>query len=164
VSLLDDVTPEMDAYRDEIFGRSSPSFESPATTTRSAREREPYGNGRLFARQRRRTSVQFDVNVGMVGINVPSSVQSRTTRSAAEGSLFGDRHITGPRHRLLHADESGHEPLAKPQRAKVDIGFADAVVAYLRLISEDEADGLLREGTTPRSSEQAGLQHPRAMT
>ena len=47
VSLLDNVTPEMDAYRDEIFGRALGRTSADLRRGPSPREREP-------VRQRRR--------------------------------------------------------------------------------------------------------------
>ena len=74
VSLLDDVTPEMDAYRDEIFG---PVLSVVRVKTYDEALKlvndNPYGNGvAIFTRDGGvARQFQFDVNVGMVGVNVP---------------------------------------------------------------------------------------------
>ena len=78
VSLIDHVTPEMDCYRDEIFG---PVLEVVRVADvrrggRSSINDNPYGNGTaIFTRDGGAArQFQFDVNVGMVGINVPIPV------------------------------------------------------------------------------------------
>jgi malonate-semialdehyde dehydrogenase (acetylating)/methylmalonate-semialdehyde dehydrogenase len=100
VSLLDDVTPEMDAYKDEIFG---PILSVVRVDTYEEAvdliNRNPYGNGTaIFTRDggaARR--FQFDVNVGMVGLNVPIPVPvSYYSFGGWKSSLFGDLHMYGP--------------------------------------------------------------------
>jgi malonate-semialdehyde dehydrogenase (acetylating) / methylmalonate-semialdehyde dehydrogenase len=98
--MFDAVTPEMEIYRDEIFGPVLVMVR--ADSYREAIElvnRNPYGNGaavftndggaaRLF---------QNEVQVGMVGINVPIPVpMSFYSFGGWKNSLFGDRHIYGP--------------------------------------------------------------------
>jgi malonate-semialdehyde dehydrogenase (acetylating)/methylmalonate-semialdehyde dehydrogenase len=100
VSLLDEVTPEMDAYRDEIFGPVL-SVVRVATYDEALRlvNENPYGNGvALFTRDGGvARQFQFDVNVGMVGINVPIPVPvAYYSFGGWKSSLFGDRHIYGP--------------------------------------------------------------------
>src|SRR5262249_33648867 len=94
VSLLDHVTTEMDAYRDEIFGPvlSVVRVESYDDALRLVND-NPYGNGvALFTRDggaARR--FQFDVQAGMVGINVPIPVPvSYYSFGGWKASLFGD--------------------------------------------------------------------------
>jgi malonate-semialdehyde dehydrogenase (acetylating)/methylmalonate-semialdehyde dehydrogenase len=100
VSLLDNVTPEMDAYKDEIFG---PVLVVTRTGTYDEAVRlvneNPYGNGTaIFTRDggvARR--FQFDVQAGMVGVNVPIPVPvAYYSFGGWKSSLFGDRHIYGP--------------------------------------------------------------------
>ena len=101
VSLLDDVTTEMDAYRDEIFGPVLSVVR--AETYEDAIElvnANPYGNGvALFTRDGGvARQFQFDVNVGMVGINVPIPVPvAYYSFGGWKASLFGDPPSTGRR-------------------------------------------------------------------
>jgi malonate-semialdehyde dehydrogenase (acetylating)/methylmalonate-semialdehyde dehydrogenase len=100
VSLIDHVDTGMDCYRDEIFG--------PVLTVIRVRTYEegvrlinanPYGNGAaIFTRDggagRR---FQFEVNAGMVGINVPIPVPvAYYSFGGWKASLFGDLHMYGP--------------------------------------------------------------------
>jgi malonate-semialdehyde dehydrogenase (acetylating)/methylmalonate-semialdehyde dehydrogenase len=100
VSLLDDVTPEMDCYRNEIFG---PVLEIVRTATYDEAvglvNDNPYGNGvAMFTRDGGAArQFQFDVNVGMVGINVPIPVPvAWYSFGGWKSSLFGDLHAYGP--------------------------------------------------------------------
>ncbi|MFE1174648.1 CoA-acylating methylmalonate-semialdehyde dehydrogenase [Streptomyces sp. NPDC058773] len=99
VSLLDNVTPEMDAYRDEIFGpvlsvvRVETYDEAIALMNSS-----PWGNGTaIFTRDggaARR--FQMEVEAGMVGVNVPIPVPvGYHSFGGWKDSLFGDHHIYG---------------------------------------------------------------------
>ncbi|GAA0517601.1 methylmalonate-semialdehyde dehydrogenase (acylating) [Saccharopolyspora subtropica] len=99
VSLLDKVTPEMDAYRDEIFGPvlsvvRVASYEEAITLINSSR----WGNGTaIFTRDggaARR--FQLEVQAGMVGVNVPIPVPvGYHSFGGWKDSLFGDHHIYG---------------------------------------------------------------------
>jgi malonate-semialdehyde dehydrogenase (acetylating) / methylmalonate-semialdehyde dehydrogenase len=100
VSLLDDVTKEMDAYRDEIFG---PVLSIVRVDTYDEAlgliNDNPYGNGTaIFTRDGGvARQFQFDVDAGMVGINVPIPVPvAYYSFGGWKASLFGDRHIYGP--------------------------------------------------------------------
>jgi malonate-semialdehyde dehydrogenase (acetylating)/methylmalonate-semialdehyde dehydrogenase len=100
VSLLDNVTPEMDAYRDEIFGPvlSVVRASSYDEALRLVNE-NPYGNGTaIFTRDGGvARPFQFEVQAGMVGINVPIPVPvAYYSFGGWKASLFGDRHIYGP--------------------------------------------------------------------
>ncbi|KIZ18856.1 CoA-acylating methylmalonate-semialdehyde dehydrogenase [Streptomyces natalensis] len=99
VSLLDHVTPEMDAYRDEIFGpvlsvvRVETYDDAIALMNNS-----PWGNGTaIFTRDggaARR--FQLEVEAGMVGVNVPIPVPvGYHSFGGWKDSLFGDHHIYG---------------------------------------------------------------------
>ena len=99
-SLLDHVTPEMDCYRDEIFGpvlsvlRADTYAEAVALINEN-----PWGNGAaIFTRDGGAArQFQFDVQAGMVGINVPIPVPvSYYSFGGWKGSLFGDTHMYGP--------------------------------------------------------------------
>ncbi|WP_309501169.1 CoA-acylating methylmalonate-semialdehyde dehydrogenase [Saccharopolyspora gloriosae] len=99
VSLLDKVTPEMDAYADEIFGpvlcvvRAS-DYREAVELINSSR----WGNGTaIFTRDggaARR--FQLEVEAGMVGVNVPIPVPvGYHSFGGWKESLFGDHHIYG---------------------------------------------------------------------
>jgi malonate-semialdehyde dehydrogenase (acetylating)/methylmalonate-semialdehyde dehydrogenase len=99
-TLLDNVTPEMEVYTDEIFGpvlgvvRASTYAEAVSLINDNE-----YGNGTaIFTRDggaARR--FQFDVNVGMVGVNVPIPVPvAYYSFGGWKASLFGDTHMYGP--------------------------------------------------------------------
>jgi malonate-semialdehyde dehydrogenase (acetylating)/methylmalonate-semialdehyde dehydrogenase len=100
VSLLDHVSPDMECYRNEIFGPvleivRVPDYPSALKIVND----NQYGNGTAIytrdggaARQ-----YQFDVEVGMVGINVPIPVPvAYYSFGGWKASLFGDLHMYGP--------------------------------------------------------------------
>ncbi len=99
-TLLDHVTRDMSVYTDEIFGPVLSVVR--ADTYDQAVElvnAHQYGNGTaIFTRDggaARR--FQFDVEVGMVGINVPIPVPvAYYSFGGWKGSLFGDTHMYGP--------------------------------------------------------------------
>ena len=100
VSLLDRVTPEMECYRNEIFG---PVLEVVRVTTYDEAvgliNDNPYGNGTaIFTRDGGAArQFQFEVNTGMVGINVPIPVPvAYYSFGGWKASLFGDLHMYGP--------------------------------------------------------------------
>jgi malonate-semialdehyde dehydrogenase (acetylating) / methylmalonate-semialdehyde dehydrogenase len=99
-TLLDHVTPAMNVYTDEIFGPVLDvvrvgTYEDGVELINS----NPYANGTaIFTRDggaARR--FQFDVQVGMVGINVPIPVPvAYYSFGGWKASLFGDTHMYGP--------------------------------------------------------------------
>jgi malonate-semialdehyde dehydrogenase (acetylating)/methylmalonate-semialdehyde dehydrogenase len=128
VSLLDNVTPEMDAYKDEIFG---PVLVVTRVDTYDEAVRlvneNPYGNGvAIFTRDGGvARQFQFDVQVGMVGINVPIPVPvAYYSFGGWKSSLFGDRHIYGPEG--IECYTRGKVVTSRwpdPATSKVDLGF-----------------------------------------
>src|SRR3954466_12485467 len=99
-SLLDDVKPEMKAYVDEIFGPVL-GVTRVATYEEAVRlvNESPYGNGvALFTRDGGAArQFQFEVQAGMVGINVPIPVPvAYYSFGGWKASLFGDLHMYGP--------------------------------------------------------------------
>ncbi len=127
-SLLDDVTPEMDCYKDEIFGPvlsvvRAASYDEAVGLVND----NPYGNGTaIFTRDggvARR--FQFDVDVGMVGINVPIPVPvAYYSFGGWKSSLFGDSHAYGPE--SVHFYTRGKVVTARwpdPATSTVDLGF-----------------------------------------
>jgi len=128
VSLLDEVTPEMDCYRDEIFGPVLSVVRVPTYAEALELVNEnPYGNGvALFTRDggvARR--FQFDVNVGMVGVNVPIPVPvAYYSFGGWKSSLFGDRHIYGPEGIDFYTrTKAVTSRWPDPATSKVDLGF-----------------------------------------
>jgi len=100
VSLLDNVTPEMECYRNEIFGPVLEIVRVPdyPEALKIVNENE-YGNGTaIFTRDGGAArQYQFDVNVGMVGLNVPIPVPvAYYSFGGWKHSLFGDLHMYGP--------------------------------------------------------------------
>jgi malonate-semialdehyde dehydrogenase (acetylating)/methylmalonate-semialdehyde dehydrogenase len=99
-SLIDDVKPGMRAYDDEIFGpvlgiTRVATYDEAVTLVNE----NPYGNGTaIFTRDGGvARQFQFDVQAGMVGVNVPIPVPvAYYSFGGWKASLFGDRHIYGP--------------------------------------------------------------------
>ncbi|GAA4945755.1 CoA-acylating methylmalonate-semialdehyde dehydrogenase [Actinoplanes utahensis] len=99
-TLLDNVTPEMTVYTDEIFGPvlSVVRVGTYAEAVRLVNDNE-YGNGTaIFTRDGGAArQFQFDVNAGMVGVNVPIPVPvAYYSFGGWKASLFGDTHMYGP--------------------------------------------------------------------
>jgi malonate-semialdehyde dehydrogenase (acetylating)/methylmalonate-semialdehyde dehydrogenase len=128
VSLLDHVTPEMDAYKDEIFGPvlGITRVDTYAEAVRMVNE-NPYGNGTaIFTRDGGvARQFQFDVQVGMVGINVPIPVPvAYYSFGGWKDSLFGDRHVYGPEGIEFYT--RGKVVTSRwpdPATSRVDLGF-----------------------------------------
>jgi malonate-semialdehyde dehydrogenase (acetylating)/methylmalonate-semialdehyde dehydrogenase len=128
VSLIDNVTPEMDAYKDEIFGPvlGVTRVGTYAEAVRLVNE-NPYGNGTaIFTRDGGvARQFQFDVQAGMVGINVPIPVPlAYYSFGGWKSSLFGDTHIYGPEG--INFYTRGKVVTSRwpdPATSKVDLGF-----------------------------------------
>ena len=99
VSLLDHVRPEMSVYADEIFGpvlcvvRAQTYAEAVELVNAN-----PYGNGAaIFTRDGGAArQFEFDVQAGMVGVNVPIPVPvAYYSFGGWKNSLFGDTHAHG---------------------------------------------------------------------
>ena len=128
VSLLDNVTPEMDAYKDEIFG---PVLGVTRVGTYDEAVKlvndNPYGNGTaIFTRDGGvARQFQFDVQTGMVGINVPIPVPvAYYSFGGWKNSLFGDSHVYGPEG--INFYTRGKVVTSRwpdPATSKVDLGF-----------------------------------------
>lgn len=98
-TLFDHVTPEMDIYREEIFGpvlgvvRLQSLDEAIALINRN-----PYGNGTAIFTRSGAAARRFEneIEVGMVGINVPIPVpMAFFSFGGWKQSLFGDLHMHG---------------------------------------------------------------------
>jgi malonate-semialdehyde dehydrogenase (acetylating) / methylmalonate-semialdehyde dehydrogenase len=128
VSLLDHVRPGMRCYDDEIFG---PVLNVMRTATYAEAvdiiNRNPYGNGTaIFTRDGGAArQFQFDVEVGMVGINVPIPVpMSYYSFGGWKASLFGDLHMYGPEGVQFYTRAkvvTSRWP--DPATSRVDLGF-----------------------------------------
>ncbi|MGP3978880.1 CoA-acylating methylmalonate-semialdehyde dehydrogenase [Streptomyces sp. 8N114] len=99
-SLLDNVTPHMDAYREELFGpvlaiiRVDTLDEAIALINAN-----PYGNGTALFTASGEAARRFQrkVKVGMIGVNVPVPVpMSYYSFGGWKDSLIGDSPIHGP--------------------------------------------------------------------
>jgi malonate-semialdehyde dehydrogenase (acetylating)/methylmalonate-semialdehyde dehydrogenase len=128
VTLLDDVTPEMDVYKDEIFGPvlGITRVDTYEEAVRLVNE-NPYGNGvAIFTRDGGvARQFQFEVNAGMVGVNVPIPVPvAYYSFGGWKNSLFGDLHIYGPEGIQFYTQ--GKVVTSRwpdPATSKVDLGF-----------------------------------------
>jgi malonate-semialdehyde dehydrogenase (acetylating) / methylmalonate-semialdehyde dehydrogenase len=128
VSLIDDLGPGMRAYDDEIFGPVL-GVTRVGTYDEALRlvNENPYGNGTaIFTRDGGvARQFQFDVQAGMVGINVPIPVPvAYYSFGGWKASLFGDTHIYGPEGVNFYT--RGKVVTSRwpdPATSKVDLGF-----------------------------------------
>jgi len=98
-TLFDRVKPEMSLYRDEIFGPvlsvvRVPTYDAALELVNS----NPYGNGTAIFTNDGGAARRFqnEVEVGMVGVNVPIPVPvSYYSFGGWKNSLFGDSHAHG---------------------------------------------------------------------
>jgi malonate-semialdehyde dehydrogenase (acetylating) / methylmalonate-semialdehyde dehydrogenase len=99
-TLFDHVSADMDIYRDEIFGpvlvvlRASTFGEALDIVNAN-----PYGNGTAIFTSSGRAARDFqrNVQVGMIGVNVPIPVpMAFYSFGGWKDSLFGDTHVHGP--------------------------------------------------------------------
>ena len=127
-TLFDRVTPEMSVYREEIFGPvlsvvRVPGYEEGLALINA----NPYGNGTaLFTNDggaARR--FEYEVEVGMVGINVPIPVpMAYYSFGGWKHSLFGDSHAHGADG--VHFFTRGKVVTTRwldPSHGGVDLGF-----------------------------------------
>ena len=99
-TVLVDVTPDMETYRDEIFGPvlqivSAENFEEAVKLPSD----HQYGNGVAIFTRNGHAAREFAnrVNVGMIGVNVPIPVpMAFFSFGGWKSSLFGDLHMHGP--------------------------------------------------------------------
>jgi malonate-semialdehyde dehydrogenase (acetylating) / methylmalonate-semialdehyde dehydrogenase len=127
-SLLDHVTPEMSCYAEEIFGPvlSVARVDTYADAVRMVNENS-FGNGTaIFTRDGGvARQFQFEVQAGMVGVNVPIPVPvAYYSFGGWKDSLFGDTHIYGPE--SVNFYTRGKVVTSRwpdPATSKVDLGF-----------------------------------------
>jgi len=127
-TLFDDVRPDMSIYTDEIFGPvlsvlRAPSYEAALELVNA----NPYGNGTAIFTNDGGAARRFttDVQVGMVGVNVPIPVpMAYYSFGGWKSSLFGDTHAHGTEG--VHFFTRGKVVTSRwldPSHGGVDLGF-----------------------------------------
>jgi len=127
-SVLDHVTPEMSCYRDEIFGPVLSVVRVPGydDALRLVTD-NPYGNGVAIFTNDGGAARRFvsEVEVGMVGVNVPIPVpMAYYSFGGWKSSLFGDTHIYGTEG--IHFYTRGKAVTSRwldPSHGGVNLGF-----------------------------------------
>src|SRR6478752_2414839 len=128
VSLIDHVKPGMKVYDDEIFGPvlSVVRVESYADAVKLVNDNE-FGNGvAIFTRDGGAArQFEFDVEAGMVGVNVPIPVPVGTFSFGGwKSSLFGDTHMYGPESiRFYTRGKVVTTRWPDPSTSVIDLGF-----------------------------------------
>jgi malonate-semialdehyde dehydrogenase (acetylating) / methylmalonate-semialdehyde dehydrogenase len=127
-TLFDHVTPEMDLYVDEIFGPvlsvvRVASYDDALALVNA----NPYGNGTAIFTNDGGAARRFqtEVEVGMIGINVPIPVPvAYYSFGGWKNSLFGDTHAYGAEgvHFFTRAKVVTSRWL-DPSHAGVNLGF-----------------------------------------
>jgi malonate-semialdehyde dehydrogenase (acetylating)/methylmalonate-semialdehyde dehydrogenase len=128
VSVLDKVRPDMDCYRNEIFGPVMEIVRAETYADAVALINDnPYANGTaIFTRDGGAArQFQFDIDVGMVGINVPIPVPvAYYSFGGWKNSLFGDLHMYGPEGiQFFTRAKVVTARWPDPGTSKVDLGF-----------------------------------------
>ncbi|MFI8849198.1 CoA-acylating methylmalonate-semialdehyde dehydrogenase [Streptomyces sp. NPDC053499] len=127
-TLLDNVTTEMSCYTDEIFGPvlsvlRAESYDEALELVNS----NPYGNGTAIFTNDGGAARRFqnEVEVGMVGVNVPIPVpMAYYSFGGWKSSLFGDTHAHGTEG--VHFFTRGKVVTTRwraPSQAGLDLGF-----------------------------------------
>jgi malonate-semialdehyde dehydrogenase (acetylating)/methylmalonate-semialdehyde dehydrogenase len=127
-SLIDDLKPGMRGYDDEIFGPvlGVTRVDTYDDAVRLVNE-NPYGNGvAIFTRDGGAArQFQFEVQAGMVGVNVPIPVPvAYYSFGGWKASLFGDSHVYGPEG--INFYTRGKVVTSRwpdPATSQVDLGF-----------------------------------------
>lgn len=127
-SLIDNIAPGMKCYDDEIFGPVL-GITRVRTYEQAVKliNEHPYGNGTaIFTRDGGAArQFQYDIEVGMVGINVPIPVPvAYYSFGGWKASLFGDTHMYGPEGIQFYTRAkvvTSRWP--DPSTSKVDLGF-----------------------------------------
>ncbi|MGP5497439.1 CoA-acylating methylmalonate-semialdehyde dehydrogenase [Corynebacterium flavescens] len=127
-TLVDDVVPGMPVYDEEIFGpvlavARVDTFDAAVELINSNR----YANGTaVFTRDGRAArEFEFNIEVGMVGINVPIPVPiGAFSFGGWKDSLFGDTHIYGPEAFNFYTRRKVvTERWPLPSESQVNLGF-----------------------------------------
>jgi malonate-semialdehyde dehydrogenase (acetylating) / methylmalonate-semialdehyde dehydrogenase len=127
-SLIDNVTPQMECYVEEIFGPvlGVTRVDTYADALTLVNENS-YGNGvAIFTRDGGvARQFEFDVQAGMVGVNVPIPVPvAYYSFGGWKASLFGDTHMYGPEGIAFYT--RGKVVTSRwpdPATSRVDLGF-----------------------------------------
>lgn len=128
VSLIDNVTTDMDCYRDEIFGPvlsvvRCDGYQEGVDLIKN----NPWGNGAAIFTQNGAAARQFqeDADAGMVGINVPVPVPvGYHSFGGWKDSLFGDTTMYGPEGvRFYSKAKVITSRWPDPASSRVDLGF-----------------------------------------
>lgn len=130
-SLIDEAKPGMKCYDEEIFGPvlTVMRVKSYAEGLQTINDNQ-FGNGTaIFTRDGGvARQFQYDVQVGMVGINVPIPVPvSYYSFGGWKASLFGDQHMYGPEG--INFFTRGKVVTSRwpdPRTSKIDLGFPSA--------------------------------------
>ena len=127
-TLLDKVTVDMECYKDEIFGPVLSLVR--VETFREAMDlinSNPFGNGTAIFTRDGGVARQFqhEVQVGMVGINVPIPVPvAYHSFGGWKASLFGDTHMYGPEGvRFYTRAKAITARWPDPASSQIDLGF-----------------------------------------
>ena len=127
-TLLDKVTVDMECYKDEIFGPVLSVVR--VETFREAMDlinSNPFGNGTAIFTRDGGVARQFqhEVQVGMVGINVPIPVPvAYHSFGGWKASLFGDTHMYGPEGvRFYTRAKAITARWPDPASSQIDVGF-----------------------------------------
>ncbi len=128
-SLLDHVSTDMDVYTEELFGPvlvvlRVPSFDAAIELVNA----NPYGNGTAVFTDDGGAARRFqhEIEVGMVGINVPIPVpMAYHSFGGWKDSLFGDSHVHGMDgvHFYTRAKVVTSRWRDPAERSRVDLGF-----------------------------------------
>ncbi|HUF97502.1 MAG TPA: CoA-acylating methylmalonate-semialdehyde dehydrogenase [Ilumatobacter sp.] len=129
-TLIDHVEPGMKCYDEEIFGpvlsvKRVAGYQEGVDTINAS----PFANGTaIFTRDGGAArQFQYDIEVGMVGINVPVPVPvSYSSFGGWKASLFGDTHIYGPEG--INFYTRGKVVTSRwpdPSTSKIDLGFPE---------------------------------------
>jgi malonate-semialdehyde dehydrogenase (acetylating) / methylmalonate-semialdehyde dehydrogenase len=127
-SVLDNVAPHMRAYTDEIFGPvlsvvRVPTYQAALDLINA----NPYGNGTAIFTNDGGAARRFqnEVEVGMIGVNVPIPVpMAYYSFGGWKSSLFGDTHVHGTEG--VHFYTRGKVVTARwldPSHGGVNLGF-----------------------------------------
>lgn len=128
VSLIDNVTTDMDCYRDEIFGPvlgvvRCDTYQEGVDLIKN----NPWGNGAAIFTQNGAAARQFqaDADAGMVGINVPIPVPvGYHSFGGWKDSLFGDTTMYGPEGvRFYSKAKVITSRWPDPANSRVELGF-----------------------------------------